>query len=145
MDDVLQAFGSTQAMDVIFQTSEEPRYCTSKLWNETMRPYVWDLVSVLNQNYVQFVQAACDKYFERKQGMLLYAQILQLVFEQLRTTLTDIFEPGNDISVNHLSTRDLESAESANGPKDRSLVKQFLIEFTFLQGVSEQELELVRE
>lgn len=110
-----------------------------------MRPYVWDLVSVLNQNYVQFEQATCDKYFEKKHGVLLYAMILQLVFEQLRTALIDNFEAGADNSMHHLSHQDLENDISANGSKDRSLVKQYLIEFAFLQGVSEQELERVRE
>lgn len=67
-------------MDIIFQTSECPRFSQQqqhrqqqKTWSETMRPYVWDLVQTMNQSYVQLVQAACDTYLKHRHFVLVYA------------------------------------------------------------------------
>ena len=100
---MLDAFGTAQAMDIIFQTTESPNFTNANLnapapspsknkstikslksitsvkkekyWSETVRPYVWDAILAMNQSYVQLVQAACDTYLRQHHFVMIYAQL----------------------------------------------------------------------
>ena len=78
-EDIFAAFGSTQAMDIVFQTTECPRFNTAqtksvnKSWSDSLRPYVWDLIATTNQSYIQLVQAAADTYLKQRHFVIIYA------------------------------------------------------------------------